>query len=131
MSTFLILNTQIVNLHKFPFSIGRALDNHLVIQESSVSRHHAEIILKDNQYTLRDLQSTGGTLINGKRITEAALNSGDSIVLASTPLIFVDNAPQLSERAEDPTGPLRHKEKDNEPTILEVKPDWRPKGEED
>lgn len=127
MNTFIILHTQIVPVEKTPFKLGRALDNHLVIQEASVSRHHAEIILKNNRYLIRDLQSTGGTTVNGKRVSELPLTSGDSIVLATTPLIFVENAPQLSQRAEDATGPLKVKERDNEPTIIQIKPDWRPK----
>lgn len=108
MSTFLIVNTQVYHIVTTPLSIGRNLDNHLVIQEPTVSRKHAEIRKVDDQFFLIDLDSTSGTFLNGKQVnTKTLLNSGDSILIADTPIVFVDNAPQLSEKASTPTSPLR------------------------
>ena len=128
MKAFVIFNTQVTPINKTPFTIGRSLQNHLVVQEPTISRQHAQITRDENQkYWLEDLGSTGGTYINHVRITKSVLNSGDSILLADTPIVFVDNAPQLSERAADSTSPLHEDERGREDTVIQPKPDWRPK----
>jgi pSer/pThr/pTyr-binding forkhead associated (FHA) protein len=99
----------------------------VVIQEPSISRHHAEIHNIGDTYTLKDLNSTGGTYVNGVRTKEVIVKSGDSIIIASTAMVFVDNAPQLEDRAESSTGPLKAPGPDDEPTVHDLKPDWRPK----
>lgn len=57
-------------------TVGRVSDNAFEIPEASVSSHHAEIVLKDNDVIIRDLGSTNGTFINGEKITEATLKPG-------------------------------------------------------
>jgi len=47
--------------------IGRHSDCDIVLQDASVSRHHAELILRDGAFLIRDT-STAGTLVNGVRI---------------------------------------------------------------
>src|SRR5688572_473293 len=54
-------------------SVGRVEDNVFQIPDASVSSHHCEIILKGSDVTIRDLNSTNGTFINGQQITEATL----------------------------------------------------------
>jgi predicted component of type VI protein secretion system len=57
-------------------TVGRVSDNAFEIPESSVSSHHAEILLRGNDVLIRDLGSTNGTFINGEKITEAVLKPG-------------------------------------------------------
>ncbi len=57
-------------------TVGRVSDNNFEIPESSVSSHHAEIILRGNEVLIRDLESTNGTFIGGERITESVLKPG-------------------------------------------------------
>jgi len=71
-------------------NLGRQRDNQIVLDDPSVSRHHAQIRLRFGHYTLFDLGSTGGTLINGQRVREALLRSGDIIVIGSKTLIYVE-----------------------------------------
>ena len=52
------------------FTVGRAEDNDIVIDEVQVSRHHATLRRDGNEVTLEDLGSTNGTLVNGEIITE-------------------------------------------------------------
>ena len=54
-------------------TVGRVEDNVFQIPDPSVSSHHCEITLKGNEVTIRDLNSTNGTFINGQQITEATL----------------------------------------------------------
>lgn len=64
-------------------SIGRAEDNMVVLDDASVSGHHAEVEQTENGLVLRDLGSTNGTKLNGLPVTEAVLNDGDQICFGS------------------------------------------------
>src|SRR5262245_16722908 len=62
-------------------SIGRASNNQLCLGEAArrVSSHHAEVFRRNDQYILRDLGSTNGTMINGRRIIVSELHHDDMI----------------------------------------------------
>ena len=76
-------------------SIGRGADNTIVLDDDSVSGHHAEVFIRDGQHFLRDLESTNGTRVNGQAITETVLNNGDVICFGSIEGSFTA-APQSS-----------------------------------
>lgn len=67
-------------------SIGRESHNALVIDDSSVSGHHAEITASTSGFAVRDLASSNGTMVNGRNVTESPLYAGDVIQLGSTKL---------------------------------------------
>jgi hypothetical protein len=77
-----------VQLGPEPLLIGRDQQNDVVLDDTRVSRKHAEIRLRLGRYTLYDLQSTNGTYVNGRRIAEVVLNDGDRISVAGLDLIF-------------------------------------------
>jgi EAL domain-containing protein (putative c-di-GMP-specific phosphodiesterase class I) len=77
-----------VLLEKFPFIMGRGETADLRVPSTRVSREHAVITKQGRTFTLRDLGSTNGTFINGKRTTEAPLNDGDVVLLADEQLTF-------------------------------------------
>ena len=60
-------------------TIGRAPDCMIVIDDPSVSGHHAQLELAGETYRLKDLESTNGTRVNGIPITETALRFDDRI----------------------------------------------------
>jgi S1-C subfamily serine protease len=71
-------------------SAGRAPDNMLSFGDEArrVSSHHAEIIRRGDGYLLRDLGSTNGTMINGRRIIVSELRQDDLIEFgAGGPLV--------------------------------------------
>jgi hypothetical protein len=86
---FLILNDgHIFPIKKTVLNIGRSPENHVVIKEATISRFHAQLRYAHGRFTLFDLESTGGTLINGKRVHRDTLRPGDVISLAGVNLIF-------------------------------------------
>jgi len=88
-NAFLIVNgTQVFPLNKSVITIGRMEDNDLIIKEPQISRHHAKLQADHGQFNLKDLDSTGGTSVNGILITQAILNHGDVISLAGIPLLY-------------------------------------------
>ena len=67
-------------LRKAVTTLGRALDNDIVLESSDVSRHHARLEFVDDDLRLVDLDSTNGTRVNGQRVTSrSAVNPGDEI----------------------------------------------------
>lgn len=61
-------------------SIGRHKDNTVVLPAPTVSNYHASIEKVGKRYRVRDLRSSNGTFVNGKRIThEEWVHPGDSI----------------------------------------------------
>ena len=57
--------------------IGRRQDCDLRIPTKDVSRQHCELLLKKNSVLAKDLGSSNGTFVNGKRIAEVELKAGD------------------------------------------------------
>ena len=64
-------------------SIGRAPDQDLVLKEAYVSRRHAIITRQNGYFELTDQQSSHGTFLNGQRIEQARLKSGDGLQFGS------------------------------------------------
>jgi EAL domain-containing protein (putative c-di-GMP-specific phosphodiesterase class I) len=73
---------QRIPLDRCPFRIGRSAEADYIIYSSQVSKVHAEITSAGGEYRLRDLQSTNGTFVNGRRVTDALLTSGDIVHFA-------------------------------------------------
>jgi len=90
---FLLINGKdLFYLDATVINIGRRPENHLVIPDLRVSREHAQIRFSRGQYILFDLNSTGGTTVNGQPIRQWPLKPGDVISLAGVPMIFGEEA---------------------------------------
>jgi len=87
-NAFLILNGSNIPLRLAVVNIGRRLDNHVIVDDPRVSRAHAQLRAVRGRYLIFDLNSTGGTFINGNRITRGFLCPGDVISLAGVPLVY-------------------------------------------
>ena len=68
---------------KGPLSIGRTEGNDLILNHPSVSRKHARFEPRNNAWWVIDLKSTNGVKVNGNLVTEAQVNSGDTIHVGS------------------------------------------------
>lgn len=80
-------------MREFPFVIGRDESADFCVESSRVSRKHISIDRHDAGFMLRDLGSTNGTYVNGKRITEVVLADGDVVVMADFELTFFSGLP--------------------------------------
>lgn len=94
LNAFLIVDgNRVFPLSQTVINIGRRADNHLVMADPRVSRAHAQIRAIRGQYVLFDLNSTGGTMVNGRRVHQCALKPGDVISLSGVPLIYGEEIP--------------------------------------
>ena len=70
-------------LHK----IGRLPEKEIILDDISVSRHHAFITVDDEEISITDEESTNGIFINGELLTESTLKSGDRLQVGKFSLI--------------------------------------------
>jgi hypothetical protein len=68
--------------------IGRSSACDLPLDDASASRRHAELRRRGANTVLVDLDSTNGTLVNGRRVREAPLRAGDRITIGTTTIVF-------------------------------------------
>ncbi|GEM_PF-3499538 len=71
-----------------PLSIGRNHRNDIVLLDRSISRKHAEVKKEAQGYSIVDLSSGGGLMINGEKTKQAALSNGDEIGIGDFKLVF-------------------------------------------
>jgi hypothetical protein len=72
-------------------NVGRGRDNHIVLDDPSVSRHHLQLRLRFGRYTVFDAQSQSGTYVNDVLVREHRLQSGDVIRLGNSRLIYLED----------------------------------------
>jgi serine/threonine-protein kinase len=92
------------------FLIGRSPDAHLYLpNDRYFSRNHCLLEMNPPHSHLRDLNSTNGTFLNGRRVQEAFLNNGDRIQCGETILVVEVTAESidLSETTQDAGMPAR------------------------
>ena len=75
-------------LTKDNLSIGRSSESDILLDDITVSRHHAEIEKKKNIFTIRDLESLNGTYLNGEIVNESGLENGDRIQIGKYVFLF-------------------------------------------
>jgi hypothetical protein len=89
-------------------TIGRRIDNDLVLDSPAISRRHAQIRWRYGRFVIFDLSRRGRTAVNEQPVTEHALQPGDLISLSDIPLIYAEGRdeeerPRLSHDSEAPT----------------------------
>lgn len=93
-------------------SVGRATNNMLCLGDGArrVSSHHAEVFLRGEQFVLRDLGSTNGTMINGRRVMVSELENDDLIEFgAGGPLLrfgVTEDANQHRDEVDPDSAPV-------------------------
>lgn len=78
--------------YRFPLAdgatIGRGLDNAVVLDDARVSRRHAQLRTLNGRWVIADQQSTNGTFVNGMRVGEHPLHGGDVVSLGGLEVRF-------------------------------------------
>ena len=70
-------------------SVGRHEDSAILLDDVSVSRHHALFTrTASGRITVRDLNSLNGTYVNGARVEESVLRNGDEIQIGKFKLVY-------------------------------------------
>jgi pSer/pThr/pTyr-binding forkhead associated (FHA) protein/uncharacterized RDD family membrane protein YckC len=77
-----------IKLARTLLSIGRDPSNDLVLPDAMVSRRHAVIECRGNQYYLRDCNSSNGSVVNGDKISERSLRDGDLVAIGTARLLY-------------------------------------------
>jgi hypothetical protein len=70
-----------------PMTMGRSIDNAIVVHDSRVSRHHGRLQGRQGALVYSDLGSTNGSRVNGVAIDEVVLGEGDRIEIGDTVLV--------------------------------------------
>ena len=79
----------------WPASIGRDSSSTIALDDTRASRYHARIKKRDKLYILEDLQSKNGTYLNGDKISNTIINSGDKILVGDTEIVFMTPEAQV------------------------------------
>jgi len=88
---FLIINgDRHVPLNKAVITLGRKLDNTIILDDTQISRHHAQLRQRYGRWILYDLGSASGTYVNNHKIDECLLQPGDVISLSGVTLIYAE-----------------------------------------
>ena len=90
-------------------SVGRVQGNELTLPKGNVSKRHARLLFRDGRFIITDLNSTNGTYVNRRRISQATIvRDGDRIyigdfVLRIEPASDEDTESMRASRARDPS----------------------------
>ena len=128
-NAYVIVNSEVFPLRDDLTNIGRKLDNHIVINDPRVSRNHAQVRVMDGQFVVFDLNSTGGTTVNGKRVNKSILYSGDIVALAGVEIKFAQDVPRMISKSMERTGPLQDPGSIEIPTHIVPRDKLEKKGE--
>ena len=83
--------------------IGRRHDCDLCIPLMIVSRRHCQLSQNNESLKVRDLDSKGGTFLNGKRISQATIKAGDYLKIGPLTFMFqIDGEPKNAAPPQQP-----------------------------
>ncbi|WP_243075964.1 DUF3662 and FHA domain-containing protein [Microbacterium sp. SS28] len=68
--------------------IGRGSDADITIADAGTSRRHVEILWDGSRAMVRDMNSTNGTLLDGRKVSEAALAPDSTVTIGRTDIVF-------------------------------------------
>lgn len=106
--------------------VGRAVENHIVIYSRRVSRFHALLIRHGGFVSVRDLQSTNGTFVNGKRVAVSALVDGDTLQVGDVLMRYFEAGdPDLPEAEAAPMASVAGAQRHPAPPGASVHVAWR------
>ncbi|MBY0325938.1 FHA domain-containing protein [bacterium] len=94
--------------------VGRKEDCDLRLDHKSISKFHCVIVRMENTLLLRDLGSTNGTMVNGKRIRRATLKNNDRLDIANLPFKIQISIGKAIEKNPQFEGTIQISNQDND-----------------
>jgi len=82
----------VIPLESTMLTLGRGLNNDIILEDTRVSRHHAQLRYRARRFWVNDLGSTNGTYVNGDPVQEQALSDGDVLSFGGLELVFKEAA---------------------------------------
>jgi len=81
-------DNEVINLGEEEIIIGRGPDCRLRLPSKNVSRKHARVFFRNDEYYIEDMGSTNGTYVNGIRVVKCALRKNDLIYIGGVKILF-------------------------------------------
>ncbi len=73
--------------------LGRDQENDIQLNDSEVSRRHAQVVRRSNEFVFEDLNSANGSIINNEVVKQRVLANGDHIQVGRSLLLYTAKAP--------------------------------------
>jgi len=89
-----------IQVEEGDLAIGRVSDNQVVVDNPTVSSHHARLTRQGELFTLKDLGSTNGTRVNAKDIDDVHLKPNDLLQFGSVEFVFEASAGEIEPQVE-------------------------------
>src|SRR6478609_8661982 len=67
--------------------VGRGAEATFRLTDTEISRHHARLVVRDDNVLIQDLDSTNGTFVNGSQVKLQSLVDGDKIQVGTTTIL--------------------------------------------
>lgn len=100
-------------------TIGRDQGNSACIDSKKISRHHARIYPKDQEWVIEDLKSTNGVFVNDERVKEAPLRHGNIVKLGPFSFRYVLEQPPPRPQTAEPALDSDHTHYGGDPGVIE------------
>jgi len=82
--------SKVIELGQRELTIGRSPECPIQLRRTMVSRRHAQVTFRNEEYHLEDLGSTNGTYVNGIKIVRCILRNNDQIDIGGVKMLFTE-----------------------------------------
>jgi pSer/pThr/pTyr-binding forkhead associated (FHA) protein len=77
-----------VELDRDKYSMGRGVDNDIVVDDQYASAQHAQFVLENGAWFVNNIFASNGTFVNGQKTQQSILNSGDRIRVGGAEWVY-------------------------------------------
>ncbi len=114
-----------IQLIKMQYGVGRHPDSDICINDNSLSKHHAKLLMIEGQWWIEDQNSSNGTWINSERINKACLDHGDIIRLGRVEMEYSINGAAEIQRTRIAPADRAHSNAEVDDQTLQAKSSTR------
>jgi pSer/pThr/pTyr-binding forkhead associated (FHA) protein len=83
-------NAQLFELGEEDVFLGRSPECGILLNVENVSRKHARVFFRNDEYHIEDLNSTNGTYVNGIKVAKCTLRNNDQIEIGRVKILFTE-----------------------------------------